>query len=281
MRGVGKTLVYAGTLAVALLAATACGARSGDEPGTDPGSESGAGAPAVAADEPWGKEYVLTKATVDGKPHTLIAGTTVTLRFEEDRRLRASAGCNSIVGRVSLDEGRIVGEGFAMTQIACPGDQQEQDEWLAGFLDSEPTWQLSEDSELNLRAGKTELLLTDKLVAEPARPLIGTLWTLDTLVDGETASSTTAGVPPATVRFTEQEVEVFTGCNGGSSGYRFGKGQVTFEPLVLTRKACAPEVMRQEQTVVAVLSGTAKMKVESDLLTIDHPSGKGLRLRAE
>ncbi|OLF19088.1 hypothetical protein BU204_02980 [Actinophytocola xanthii] len=265
-----------GLLVLVLFAATACGARATDEPAGDAARQ-----PAPGGEELWGKQYVLTKATVDGKPHTLVADTVLSLQFTDDRRVVANAGCNTMGGPLSLDEGRVVVQGLSTTEMGCPGPLDEQDDWLAGFLDSEPTWQLTEESGLTLRAGRTELLLTDKAVAEPARPLVGTLWTMDTLIDGETASSTTAGVPPATVRFTETEVEVFTGCNSGSAGYRFASGQATIEQLVLTRKACSPDVMRQEQAVVGVMSGTVELTVDSDMLTIDHPSGKGLRLRAE
>lgn len=259
MRGVMLVLV--------LLTVAGCGARTGSTVEQEP--------------EPlWDSTFMLSEATVGGEPRALVQGTEVSLAFTDDRRLVANAGCNTMSGAVSLADGRLRTEGLAVTEMGCDPPRHEQDTWLAEFLDAEPSWELAE-SRLVLRGGDTELVLTDRTVADPARPLIDTEWTVDTLVEGESASSTPAGTPPATVTFGKDRVEVFGGCNGGSAAYRVEGDTITIEALMMTRKACAPDIMRLESAVVGVLDGSVTYTVESDVLTLDHPSGKGLRLRAE
>jgi heat shock protein HslJ len=262
MRGVLLVLV--------LLAVAGCGAR------TDGLSVSDQATP-----EPlWGSTFLLTEGYIDGTPTTIQAGTEVSLLFTEDRRLVANAGCNTMSGPVTLDDGRLSTDGLAITEMGCDQPRHAQDEWLAGFLDGKPSWELA-GGKLTLRGGDTELMLTERSVVDPDRPLEGTVWTVDTLVDGETAGSTPAGAPPTTVEFGPDRVSVFAGCNGGSANYRLDGDTITFDPLEMTTKGCPGDIMVLESAVVAVLEGSVTFDVESAFLTLNHPSGKGLRLRAE
>ncbi|HEX2133616.1 MAG TPA: META domain-containing protein [Actinophytocola sp.] len=227
----------------------------------------------------WDTEYVLDEATVGGEPHALVAGTTVTLEFT-DGRLGANAGCNHLGWQASLDGGTLAVDEGEMTGMGCDPPRHAQDTWLTEFLESGPSWE-REGPRLVLRGGDTELVFTDRAVAEPDRPLAGPVWTVDTLVDGQLASSTPAGAPAATVEFGKDRLTVFTGCNGGSAAYTVSGDTIEVEALALTRKACAPDIMRVEEAVVGVLDGSVTYSVSSDVLTLEHPSGKGLRLRAE
>jgi heat shock protein HslJ len=268
------TTVRRALLVFVLLAVTGCGGRGG---GLTGGSADGA---EPGADSLWGHTFLLTEGYRDGDPMTILAGTEVSLRFGEDHRLVANAGCNTMSGQASLDGGELALDGLQTTDMGCDEPRMAQDKWVGEFLTSTPTWELA-DGKLTLRGGGTELVLADRAVADPARPLTGTVWTVDTLVDGQTASSVPAGAPPATVEFGQDTVRVFAGCNSGSAGYRLSGDTITFEPLALTKKACPGDIMTLESAVVAVLEGSVTYGVESDVLTLKHRSGKGLQLRAE
>lgn len=262
-------------LVLVLLAVAGCGA-----PPDEPGLPAGDPGPTEPAESLWGNDFLLTEATVGGEPKALVAGTEVRLGFTDDGRLVANAGCNTMSGPVSLDGGTLSADGLATTEMGCDPARHAQDEWLADFLAGDPTWELT-DARLTLRGGDTELVLTERSAADPDRPLRGPVWTVDTLIDGEVASSTPAGAPPATLEFGPERVKVFGGCNGGSAGYRVEGDTITFDALVMTRKACSDEIMALESAVVAVLDGSVTYDVTSSVLTLKHPSGKGLRLRAE
>jgi heat shock protein HslJ len=80
-----------------------------------------------------------TFVSTDVRGHDLVEDTSVTLSFESDR-VSASAGCNTFMGAASWDDGTLSldDEELAATMMACSPEQQEQDDWLTGFLASSP-----------------------------------------------------------------------------------------------------------------------------------------------
>lgn len=263
-------------LAVALLAiaaavttagATGCGARSTAGPGV------------AAAGELRGRAFLSTAVTEGGAPRPLADRTRVSLRFTDDGRLLADAGCNTMAGQVQTRGGRLAVPDLSMTEMGCDPPRHEQDAWLAGFLAARPSWRL-DGATLVLTSGATELVLTDRGVAAPDVPLEGTRWQVDTLVDGQVASSMPAG-GTASVVFHGGEVAVSTGCNTGSAPYTVSGTTLTVGPLSITRKACPPDLMPLERAVLAVLDGTITFEIDSDRLRLEHPSGKGLQLAGE
>jgi heat shock protein HslJ len=239
----------------------------------------GSARPGGQADPLRGHTFLSTEITVAGEPHELLPGTRVSVHFHDDGRLTAGAGCNTMGGPVGTGGGVLdVGEGLAMTAIGCPEDEQKQDAWLGGFLADKVEWR-HEGDELTLTSGATTMVLTDREVADPDRPLTGTTWTVDTILDGATASSS-ATASKAALTFADGTVEIAGGCNTGSAGYTTDGDMIRFENPVMTRMACEPDLMKLEQAVLDVLQGEVTVRIEADRLTLEHPSGKGLGLRA-
>jgi heat shock protein HslJ len=229
------------------------------------------------ANDLWGRTFLSTAVTEHGRVRPLVPGTRLRLAFQ-DGDVRAYAGCNHLTGRVRVDGGRLAVDRFATTAMACDPLRQEQDAWLARFLAAEPTWRLDGD-DLVLGNGDTEIRLIDRSVAEPDRPLQGTRWVVDAVVGNQSATSVPAGTE-AYLTFGDDRVEGFTGCNqfGGTATER--DGQITFSELAVTRMACSDEIMRLESAILSVLDGTVDASIEGDRLTLTHPDGLGLRLRA-
>jgi len=80
-----------------------------------------------------------TFVSTEVRGHDLVEDTSVTLSFESDQ-VSASAGCNTFMGAASWDDGTLSldDEELAATMMACSPEQQEQDDWLTGFLASSP-----------------------------------------------------------------------------------------------------------------------------------------------
>lgn len=254
-------------LPLLLLVIAGCGERPAES-----------GAPADE-DSLRGRTFLSTEVTEAGKPRPLVARTRVSLNFTDDGRLLASAGCNTMAGVVDTADGRIdVGGGLDTTGMGCEQPLHEQDSWLAGLLGAGPEWRL-DGARLVLRTPDVELVLADREVADPDRPLTGTTWTVDTILDGQTASSTPAGAT-ATLRFGEDMVEISGGCNGGSAAYTVSGDTIRFENAVMTLKACAPDIMRLEAAVLDVVRGEVEIQIDADRLTMTQPSGEGIQLRA-
>jgi heat shock protein HslJ len=86
-----------------------------------------------------GRTFVST----DVRGHDLVEDTSVELSFETDR-LSASAGCNTLTGPASWDDGTLAinADSLATTMMACEPELQAQDDWVTGFLISSPALEL-------------------------------------------------------------------------------------------------------------------------------------------
>lgn len=227
-----------------------------------------------------GTTYVSTEVT--GTP--IPGGGPLTLAFT-DGRITADAGCNTHSGAVDLRDHVLHVSELASTLAACPGERAGADAWVGDLLRGDPTWELDRD-QLRLIGKKSTVLLTDKKVLQPDRPIRGTEWVVTALLtpEAQVRSRTIDEVRP-TLSFAEDgALTGFAGCNRIT-----GRAVVTDTPpgadiaftAATTRMMCAPEVMEVEQAVLATLDGTAQATVDADTLTLRNPNGHGLTLRAQ
>jgi heat shock protein HslJ len=184
-------------------------------------------------------------------------------------------------GPASFRGGRLVVGDMATTEMGCDPPRHAQDEWLARFLTSRPSWTRS-GSTLTLDNGSARIVLEDREVANPDRPLRGTKWVVDTLVEGDSASSVPAGVEAFLTFEDDRQFRGNTGCNGmgGNSAVNEGKSTIAFSEVITTKMACDDDRMRVERAVLATLDGNVRYQIEADVLSLDAPNGHGLRLRA-
>jgi heat shock protein HslJ len=254
-----------GLCAVALLV-VGCG--NGQGLGAQPGGSTNT--------ELVGRTFLSTSVTDGGQPRELVAGTRVSLWFAEDGRLVANAGCNTMTGQVRLGGKLETPDGLSMTEMGCDAPRHAQDQWLAGFLQSGPSWRLDGD-ELVLTSGETELVLLDRSVAQPAPSVEGTKWLLETIYAGETASS----VPPtgAYLIFADGKVTGSTGCNTLGGPATITGSNIEFGPISMTRKGCPDEFAHVERAMVAVLQGTVPFEIEHGQLTLNPGVQQGLGFR--
>lgn len=266
------------TVLTALLA-TGCGARGGSvEPGGQPGDIPTE--PTESA-EPGGRlallgEYVATAVTTAGQPKALADGTTLSLRFTDDSRLLANAGCNLLSGPVDLLGGRVEVRELSMTEMGCDQPRHAQDEWLSAFLSAKPTWRADGET-IVLTGADSEITLARKA----PRQLVGTRWVVDTVIDGQVAGSTPQGSKAFLIFDANGTVQVGAGCNTGSATYTSTADTITVQPPILTMMACTPEIMAVERAVIAVLDGDVAYRLDSEKLTLTASNGKGIALRAE
>lgn len=243
------------------------------------GSGSGPGSPGVRpgdGSELTGRAFLSTEVGA----HTLVPGTQITLRFPENGKIEAQAGCNHLFGDVVFKGTTLQVSGMGGTDMGCDQARMAQDEWLSGFLTDSPTWRLNGD-ELVLTGNSAEIKLTDRKAAEPAKNIYQTRWMLITLIDGETASSVPAEMKPVEVIFAQDgTVSGYTGCNRFSGGATHTPGKVKFESIAATKMACGEGLEHIERTVLAVLDGEVSATVAGDILELKHPGGKGLQLKA-
>lgn len=216
--------------------------------------------------------FVSTRVTEDGAPRELVEGTRLRLEFYEGSRVTASAGCNLLDGRYEILAGTFVLGDASMTLIGCDPALHEQDEWYFGFLQSNPTIVVEGDS-LVLEEGDTRLEYLDQEVATPDLPLLGTTWTVDTIIEGDAAIGADWPDPATLVLRSNGTVDVYTGCNSGSGTYRVVNDAITFADVAVTERACLDELTQQlEAAVLGVVSGPQPVTWE---ITVDRLSLRG------
>ncbi|TDD25244.1 META domain-containing protein [Kribbella turkmenica] len=253
-----RTIAVAG--AGLLLALTGCG------------NESGAGAP--DAGSLTGRTYLSSAVTEDGRTKQLVPNSRVRLTFTDDGRLIAEAGCNSMQSPVDTGDGKLaVDEQLQVTAMGCDDARHKQDSWLSGLLRSGPSWTLEADR-LTVTSGGTTITLTDRETAEPDLALDGTKWSLETVVSGETASHQ-AGSEKVWITLNGDRVTGSTGCNELQGKVARDTGKLTFGEIATTRRACAGDAGKLEQTLLGTLEGTVTYEVDANRLEL-RAAGDGL-----
>lgn len=260
-------------LAVLLLLLTSCGTVDG-QGGAGPGA---AGRTFPSSLE--GRTYLSTVVTEDGADRPLVEGSRVRLAFASGR-VSAQAGCNTMAGDYRTDDGRLVVEQLSSTLMACSEELMRQDTWLSDLLEGGPSFTLDGD-QLVLTSGATAITLLDRTVADPDRPLAGTVWRVDTLISQDAVSSTPRGAEASLTFGDGGTLEVHAGCNRGSGTWTSDGDTVTVSRVVLTQMACEGARAELERAVTDVLgAGRLQLEITADRLTLTGADGKGLGLRA-
>jgi len=267
-------------LTLAALVFAACGSDDSDPAAGDPDNDT---LPPAGFDLD-GTEYRST--AVEG--HELVDGTTISLSFD-DGSLSANAGCNTLFGAYSVDDGVLVVDALAQTEMGCEPALMDQDQWLAGVLAAGPAIGVDGDT-LTLTTGDgTTLTMLDREIADPDRPVEGTRWVVTGIVSNDAVSSVpidpSTGEPVvASMTIDDGRVALEAGCNTGGGPVEVGDSVLTFDAIALTRKMCPPPLMDVEDAVTAALQGEVAYEVEADRLSLrralDDGTEVGLELTA-
>jgi heat shock protein HslJ len=216
-----------------------------------------------------GRTFVSTGMTGG----TLVEGSTITLRFEENL-ISISAGCNQMSGAYELVDGVIKTGMMASTEMACEAPLMAQDAAIGAFI-GDATATLAGDT-LTLTKGDVTLTLIDEEVANPDGTLEGPRWVVTDVQTGSTVSSVPAGVT-ASLTFDGGTVAVESGCNTGSGSYTVDGNTITFGEIASTMMLCGDDAMALETAVLAVLQGDATHAIDGDTLRlVNEPNGLGL-----
>ncbi|WP_158085536.1 META domain-containing protein [Henriciella aquimarina] len=133
----------------------------------------------------------------------------------------------------------------------------------------------SEDTEIAFSLGLTDLgavtLKPSQVAMVDVPDLTGQEWMVQS-VNGEAIVSP----PPATINFGEDgHISGNASCNAYTGSYKVNAGKLTVAPLALTRKACVPPLMQQEQALIAVLEKASFMRLTAggELILEDGEGG--------
>ena len=222
-------------------------------------------------------EWRLTSGTVEGDDIPILDESPVTMTLA-DGQASGTAACNGYGGDYDLSGGSITFGDLIITEMACSPDEIMTAERLfMQGLTQVSTVEL--DGDLVMRGQGVELVFTALEPVEDAE-LQGTVWVLDGLITGETASSA-MGEGATLEFFSDGSVLGDTGCRPFSGQHTVEGAQVTIEGLAGDGEECAPDIADQDAQILSVLDGTVSAEIDGRLLTIMGSDGNGLTFLAE
>lgn len=232
----------------------------------------GSGSP---ADDVTG-EWELVSGTAAGTALLQPPGSTATLTFD-GAQAGGTSFCNSYRGSYTLDGDSLRFDGLGSTEIGCDPDIMAAETAFLTALGTVARFGL-DGSDLVLTGDDVELRFRP-VPPVPPSPLAGTDWVLETVLDGEVASSVTGR---STLRLeTDGSFTATTACTTMSGRWQPTGDRVTFPEATGESRDCPPEAAAQEAQETAVLGGGFTVSIEEDRLTALADDGRGLVYRDE
>jgi heat shock protein HslJ len=204
---------------------------------------------------------------------------TITLVVEGDR-VGGTAACNSYGGTAIVKGDAFAVRDLSHTEVGCEPQALAAE---AAYLDALARVDaFRRDGDELLLTGPSVELRFEPTEPVPARELLGTRWTLDTLIQGDTASSV-RGSPMLQFR-GDGSLEGGTGCRAFRGRYVLADDEVRVLELdvddAVTAGTCSSAGDEQERIVLGVLGDGFRAAVEGDRLTLTAAGPDALVYRA-
>lgn len=222
-----------------------------------------------------GASWVLAEGVGPEGPVVGVEGYPITLNFD-GATLGGTAACNGYGGSFERVDDQVSIGDLSWTEMGCePAVMQAESAYLAALVSVD---QFALDGEqLRLDGPSTELVF-ERAAAVPVAELVDQLWLLDTLIDGDSAS-TVMGDPAALLLRADGTLEAGTGCRSLSGEYLIRGSSVTIINLAAEGE-CPIGLVRQDGSVIAVIEGAFIAEIDSDRLTLTSQGNEGLGYRA-
>ena len=179
-----------------------------------------------------------------------------------------TTGCNRYGGAYTTDGDALTIKLGPVTMMACPDAQMVQEQGYLAALGSAATYKVA-DGQLTIMNADGATVVTFVPQVQPS--LTGTPWQVTAYNNGRQAVVSVLADTQLTALFGDDgSLTGSGGCNQFNTTYKIDGSNITVDPAIaMTRKACAPEVMDQEQEYLAALVSAATFKT----------GGKELELR--
>ncbi len=220
-------------------------------------------------------EWELVEFSQDGRVVPEPLGGRATLTFTDDE-VEGTSFCNSYSGTYRLDGEDLTVSGLGGTEMGCAPELMDAEAaYLAALGAVEQA--ATEDGYLVLSGGDAEL--TYRPIPEvPPSDLTGTGWVLETLLDGDVASSPTGD--RAVLELADGgTLTASTGCRELTARWTLEGDVVRVTDADPADASCDPDVAAQDEQVSAVLSRDFQVAVSGDSLTVTGTGGLGLVYR--
>jgi heat shock protein HslJ len=185
--------------------------------------------------------------------------------------------CNSYSSTYRLDDGALSVDGLGGTEMGCEPDVMAAERAYLAALGSASAVTIQEGD--LLITGNGGLLRFTPVAPVPDRPIEGTRWVLESLIEGETAAST-LGEPATLLLDPDRRASASTGCRSVTGTWLVEDGALVVDDVLADGAACPADVERQDAHVTAVLDAGPRVEILEDRLTLTADDGRGLVYRA-
>ena len=220
-------------------------------------------------------EWRLQAGTHQGQPVPIVLGSQPTLRVD-GTKVGGSAACNSYGGKLQIDGTKIRITELIQTEMACLDDRLMASE--AAYLAALSAVSGSSRTANTLVLSGPQVELRYDLVKPAAdADLLGTVWLLDSLINGDAVSSTVGD--PATLQLNaDGTFSASTGCREITGRYTItgNEVRVTIDPYDLV--GCAEPIGAQDVHVLGVLNDGFGVQIDGASLTLTS-GARGLGYR--
>lgn len=218
-----------------------------------------------------GSAWRLVEYGPAATPIAVLAEPAVTLEFQADGNLGGSGGCNRYFATYTLDAHSFTTSGVGSTEMACldPKQMEQEAAYLTALQSATGLQRAGDALTIHYAGGQLRFTL---IVPAPPSALEGTLWQLDGLISGETASSTLAGTTTTAI-FKDGTLSGSAGCNQYSARYTLAVNSLVVSEIITTKMACDAAIMRQEQEFLGALREVSSLNIEGSRLELVHPRG--------
>ena len=211
---------------------------------------------------------------IEGVP--TVAGYPISLSVTGNEFSGRSA-CNLYGGTAGIDGASLAIEDMGMTAMGCEEAVMDSESAYLRALAAVTAWKITDDR-LEL-LGPPEPLVFERAPEVPISELVGTVWVLETVIEGDEAFSA-VGDPATLVLNDDGSVSGSTGCRSLDGSWTLANGQV-FLPELSADGRCSADLAVQDGIVVNVLGDGFTPSVDGGVLTLTSMGNEGLVYRVE
>jgi heat shock protein HslJ len=221
--------------------------------------------------------WALESGTVDGVELPIFDSHPITLAFTDDQ-VSGTAACNGYGAGYTISGSEIRLTGPGATEMACiPEDIMDLERVYLSALPRVRSFSATDET-LTLAGEGVELVFA-ALPPVPTAELTGTVWVLESMIQGETVSSV-EGDRATLELFTDGSMLGSTGCRGLHGRFAVSGAEVQM-PEMAAEGECPTDLQAQDAHVVNVLGDGFRVVVEGQSLTLSDPDGSGLVYQAD
>ncbi|MGQ0607353.1 MAG: META domain-containing protein [Chloroflexota bacterium] len=235
-------------------------------------------APSVpdASDGPVVGDWVLVGGSIDGVDAPVLDDHRITLTITGST-LSGTAACNHYGGEIVMGEDGLHLENLGQTDMGCEEPAMSAESAYVAALTR--VREIGRDDEQLVARGEGVELRFAALAPPPTDDLVGTAWTLDTILVGDVAAAP-KGEPATLELHADGTFTGSTGCRAFSGQWMEHGDQILAPSWGMDETECPAGLRAQDDHVASVIGDGFIPSIAGDLLTLMDPGGIGLVYRS-